>query len=526
MGSFSVDRDLATVDAMHKSQVLIVLALAYIAGVAIGSLNVVNEPWMVRLVTLALLLLVVSVYRRTFGESAQGYRRRMTGVLTACLLFVCVGGIYRYGYVNATHGILSQYADRRAGTQLVSTTMQGYVDGDPVTTNGRTSVPFRVTEILAASRVIFVHERMLVYLVDADVRYGAFLQLRGTPETPKAISSFDYAAYLRKDGISYIVSSPKAQRIEKLYHLTWRDRVQLALLRPLITTRNAFITSLQQAVPDPAAPYLTGMLLGIRSQLSDAMREAFNRTSTSHILAISGYNISIVAQLVMSVFLLALYRRRAFWVTIMIIGLFTLMTGASASVLRAAIMGVLVLAALSYGRLYDGTTAVVSAGAVMLVVNPLLLRSDIGFQLSFVATLGIMLVYEPIETWLRKKSIGESLRPVLATTLAAQIAVMPLLAYHFQTVSLLALPVNVLILPFVPPAMLLGFVAGALGLVWSLGAKVVGTVAWAVSAYQLLVVQLFADIPWSAVRVSVSPVVVMIIYAIMGWYLWRYRYAK
>jgi len=166
------------------------------------------------------------------------------------------------------------------------------------------------------------------------------------------------------------------------------------------------------------------------------------------------------------------------------------------------------------------------AGIVMLVSNPSLLLYDPSFQLSFIATLGLILLSKPLEhlfVWMRSRTLGE----ITTATIATQIAVLPLLIFSFGEVSLVALPVNLLVLPTVPLAMLLGFltgVAGVLPLVSVLLAPVLGALAFLVLSFELLIVDLFARIPLASVSVPpLSLATVLLLYALLGFALWKMR---
>ena len=115
---------------MHKSQVLLVLALAYMLGIAGASWWVIGEKAILGVGIVALLILAVSIYQRTFGDTVHGKRRRILGVVVAFCFFAWVGGVVRYEYVNATRGVLAQFADRQAGRRSVPIIVQGYVDGE------------------------------------------------------------------------------------------------------------------------------------------------------------------------------------------------------------------------------------------------------------------------------------------------------------------------------------------------------------------------------------------------------------
>jgi len=178
--------------------------------------------------------------------------------------------------------------------------------------------------------------------------------------------------------------------------------------------------------------------------------------------------------------------------SVIIIVLFVILTGASASVVRAAVMGLLLLFANGYGRLYNPKNSIIFAGAAMVYFNPFVLVFDIGFQLSFVAVLGLIYFYPRFDDKLKKMPKFGNLKEIFLMTLSAQIAVAPLLIYYFRNFSLVSLPVNLMILPFIPFAMFAGFISGLAGMIFPSFGQVIGWVAWAITTYQIKVVELFA----------------------------------
>jgi competence protein ComEC len=180
------------------------------------------------------------------------------------------------------------------------------------------------------------------------------------------------------------------------------------------------------------------------------------------------------------------------------------MVGASASVVRAAIMGIIMLTALQVGRLPHSGIAILLSAALMCAVNPLILRWDVGFQLSFLAVAGIVYIEPLLKPFMVRLLRFTPLASLVAATLAAQIAVLPLLLFQFGTLAVYTLPVNVLVLPLVPITMALGFASGSVGLLWSFVGALIGQAAWLVASLQLIIIQWFSELPYAALEVSIS----------------------
>jgi competence protein ComEC len=489
---------------MHKSQVFLGMWVAFLAGVGVGSFWIISSSTLLALVVVAAVVLGASAYRRTFGDSSSGIWRRKIGFLAGCLLLVFSLGVWRFNAYDAGHSFVAQFADRTVKGNPQSVTLCGYVDGDFETHGTKARFTFRVKEIVVPRRIILADERVLVQTNPLPTfRYGDVLQIDGPINIPENFSDeFDYVAYLEKSGIRAIVSYPDIVSGTLAVKPKVYERWTLTFFSSLFSVRDWFSRSVAQILPEPHAGYMNGILLGTRQQISDSLMEAFKRTGTSHVIALSGYNITIVAEVCMAVLLVWLRRRKAFWLTIVGIVLFVIMTGASASVVRAAIMGALMLFALGYGRLSDIQNAVVFAAGVMVLINPFILRFDAGFQLSFIAVLGLIYISPLIAYALRRMPALSGVREIIVATISAQIAVLPLILYSFKLFSIVALVANIIILPLMPAAMLFGFAAGVAGLVSVWLGRVVGIAAWAITQIQLSGITALSSLPMAAVSVS------------------------
>jgi len=273
----------------------------------------------------------------------------------------------------------------------------------------------------------------------------------------------------------------------------WKIAIS-GLYKKIFGLKNKFESAINKSISEPNASFINGILLGSRQNIPEEIKEAFNKTGTTHILAISGYNIMIISWAVLSLLVYFFKRRTAFWLSVAIIILFTILTGASSSVVRASIMGLLLLFANGYGRLYDPKNSIILAGVAMIWSNPFALVFDIGFQLSFVAVIGLMYLYPRIDSKLKKLPKLGNLKEMFLMTLSAQIAVAPLLIYYFKNFSLVSLLANILILPFLPAAMFIGFISGLAGVIFLPVGQVVGFIAWAITTYQIKIIEFLASI--------------------------------
>ncbi|MBI4670108.1 MAG: ComEC/Rec2 family competence protein [Chloroflexi bacterium] len=429
----------------------------------------------------------------------------------------------------------------------------GIVAADPDIRQTQTLVRVSTTKIQTEGEWREVNGLALVSVPrDAPVKYGDEVQVDGAPETPPDGADFSYRDYLARESIFTLL------RNARLYVISSQHG------DPLWATIYGFKDAAQQAInqllPEPSAALLTGILLGDDRGLPPTLKQAFADTNTAHIIAISGFNIAVLIGVLTYVFrrptmllhtravtssatgilprvVVFLTRHLATILIVLFLILYTLLVGASASVVRACIMGSLVLIALEFGRQSLALNALAVAAFIMTLMNPWVLW-DVGFQLSFLATLGL-LIYAPrmqqrIEGWLKKRvsdsrarQIVEFLKDAFIVTTAAFLVTAPLISVYFHRVSFVGFLTNFLILPVQPAIMILGGAATLLqmlanawhaipflGLVIGGLAQVLAWGAFVCLQYTILVVQATAAIPFGSFEVSrIDAPLVIVFYA-------------
>jgi competence protein ComEC len=338
--------------------------------------------------------------------------------------------------------------------------------------------------------------------------YGDRLQVSGLLETPPELEGFSYRAYLSRQGIYSILYHPHIERLGS-------DQGS-PLWSTLYAVKDRARDVIGALLPEPEASLLQGILLGIQSGIPDDLYDAYNTTGTSHVIIISGSNVTIVSALLLMLLGRVVGRRRAYWFTIAGIVVYVLFVGADAAVTRAGLMGALLVTAMHLGRRSTAYVSLFASALFLTALNPLTLW-DVGFQLSFAATLSIILFSQPIQG-LAQRGIATMLPNIpgqdgmglladgLAVTLAAMILTVPLVVFYFGRLSLVAPVANLLILPVQPPIMTLGGVAAMLGLVPILQpvAQVVAWFPWLALAYTNTIVRWTANWPLSAIEISGS----------------------
>ncbi len=331
------------------------------------------------------------------------------------------------------------------------------------------------------------------------ISYGDILTLRGTLIRPENFETdsgriFDYENYLRKDGITALVLHSRITEIES----------QSTLRGALFSLKRLFERQLERAFPEPDGGLLRGMLLGERDALSPELKDSFIRAGLIHIVVLSGYNVSLVAETLMRLFSF-LPRIGNLVVGSLSVILFVLMVGAPATAIRAGIMALLIVLARALNRPRALLRGLFIAGVGMVLWNPFILAFDPSFQLSFLATLGLLVLGPPIESRLSFLTEKLGLRAIAAATISTQILVLPALLYMSGILSFVSLPANLLALIAVPLAMLLGFIGSLLAPVEFL-ALIPGMLGTLILSYIIAVAETAASIPWSSLLIPRMPV--------------------
>jgi competence protein ComEC len=479
-----------------KSPTLYTLAGGFTLGILLSSFFKMGFSFF-------LLILLLSSCIYVFGKFFAENKRAIT--LLAIFILSFGLGILRYEIkeIRGEENNLSAQLEERV-------TVTGVIIDEPVVKDE--TVRLTVTGHLLVSTGLF-----------PELHYGDLIEVKGKLERPENFETdngreFDYAGYLAKDDIYYRISFAEVKVISAGHGSFVRTK--------LFAFKNAFLNKLNFLIKEPESALLGGLILGAKNSLGQEWQDDFRLAGVSHIVALSGYNITIVAVGIM--FLLS-FLPRIWAMSFGAVGifLFAIMTGGSATVLRASIMALLVLLAKSTGRKYDISRALLLAGVFMLIQNPKILVFDLSFQLSFLATLALILISPLIENKVTFITERYHLREVVTATIATQIFVLPFILYKMGTLSIFALPANFLILPLLPTIMLFGFITGLLGFISV-------TLAWPVAfftslllSYMLKVIYFFSHLPLSAVSLNNFPLsLTILIYLAFLVIIWRIEVKK
>ncbi len=465
---------------LSNSKIFLICCLAFIVGIFAG--RFLNFTIMV--IAAMVFIMIISL----------GWQKRLAMVIGFAGLISLLGA-WRfisefqqndiqmfYGQTVSGQGIIAEEPDTRP--DKVYLTLSQVEIGDQKITS----------KILATVPLYPQHE------------YGEKINFSAKIQEPKEFPDFNYKNYLSRFGIDAVIYYPKVTTEDGNYG----NKLKFYILQ----FKHRWSDNLAQLLPEPQNAFLGGLLLGAKRAIPPELTDGFNITGTSHIVAVSGYNITIIIAGIDLLLRRFLHKRAALIISLSAIAGFVVLTGASASVIRAASMGALLLIALNIGRIYAVANALAFSAAVMLLINPQILHFDIGFQLSFAALLGLVYLTPRIEPgflWVPKY-----FRQYLVATLAAEIATLPILLLNFGRLSLVAPLANILVLPVVPITMLFGFLAGTGSLVWlKLGIPFAG-IAWILLTYIIKVVETLSKIPYAALSLKFNIFWFVVYYLILA----------
>ena len=352
-----------------------------------------------------------------------------------------------------------------------------------------------------------------------DWQYGDRVEVSGQLRKPEPFETdlgriFNYQGYMLAQGVSYTVVRATVGDLGPYGGFS--------LMRSIFDLKQAFMHQVERLIPEPAAGLGEGLLLGVKRALGEDLENTFRRTGIIHIVVLSGYNVMIVVTFILYVLGRLFGRRLSAVFGILGIVLFAIMVGLGATVVRASIMATLLLLMGLTGRVYLVLRGLALAGVLMLLWNPYSLAFDVGFQLSFLATLGLILVAPHLLERLQMVPESIGIREFLVATLATQLFVLPLLLYQIGEFSVVSVIVNVLVLPMVPVAMLMTFITGMVGFVSTTLALPLAYLTYLSLSYIIVVAEWFGALPFAAFTVPAFPFwLVPVGYALIAYGLWR-----
>lgn len=470
---------------------LVWFSLAFLAGIILASLvSLTLFTW----IALALLADLLIIFARILARRLPSLPFFFSP-FAFVLLFALFLGAARYQFsvpsFNAFH--IAFYNDRDYDLFVTGTLIE-----PPDYRDNYTNLRLEVTRVDTGDGDLPANGLLLARVSNNQIyHYGEILRLRGSLKTPPENEDFSYRDYLAAQHIHSYMSSAEVTVLP--------GRGGSPVYAALYGFKEKALTNIYRLFPDPESSLMAGILLGVDTGLTQKLQQAFKNTGTAHIIAISGFNISIIAGLFVTFFSRFLGPRRGVLLAVIGIAFYTILVGGDAAVVRAALMGSLALFAKQVGRRQAALNTLLTVALFMCLWNPLYLW-DVGFQLSFFATLGLILYADPFSQFANRiitkylpSSSGEKFAKLFSEfvllTLAAQVTTIPIMAYHFQRISLVSFLANPFILPAQPAVMILGGLAVLLSLVWFPLGQLAAWVTWPFVVYTIRLVEIFDLVP-------------------------------
>jgi len=468
---------------MSKSKIFLYFCFSFVAGVFLSSLTKISLPIIMGLFISGIILIsALWEYKRA---AAFGF----------CLIFL-VFGIWRYQSVEnqMNNSKLLRYNEKEV-------VLAGFISDNPDIKEKSANFIFKTGQ----------NEKILVTASKyPEYNYGDKLEIKGKLTEPPIFEVFNYQDYLRKERIYFVMNWPEIKRLEG-------NRGNL-LFRTIFSFKKRFEKTAQRFIPPPQEGILEALVFGNENNIPKALKDKLNFTGTRHIAAVSGMNITIIASMILSLLLgLGFWRKQAFLISLFLIFLYILMIGSPASAVRAGIMAGLLMTAQYFGRMSTASRAVVFAATLMIFLNPFVLRYDVGFQLSFLAILGMVYFYPFFNGFLQFIPERFSARSAISMTLSAQIFTFPILLYNFGRISLISPFSNILIVPLLAPTTVLIFVFGLASIIFPFLGTVLSWPVWFLAAYIIAVVNLFSKVPFASLSFHLHWFWLAIFYLFLGY---------
>ena len=489
---------------------MLLLSISLIAGILCGYIS--NSYFYSLLVLCSIAFVMAVVYKR--------YPQLLL-LIVGILLFFLIGA-FEYLYINNRNiGRFEAFKDKEV---LIS----GVVSSEANIKESRISYIVKISEIISEGTLYRVrgkillsmprNEELLIYDYGTKIRITGILCL---PKGRRNPGGFDYQRYLTQQGVSSTVFA-----LESNVLLEGRHSGNI-MTKAGLFFRSRIVNVIARSLPEQQAGLLNGMLIGYREGLSREVQNTFSDSGLTHIMAVSGANVAfIVLPLILLFRRIGIKLEISNIIIIFLLVLFVYITGFSPSVVRAVIMAVAMLTAQIIRREPDVITSIAFSAIILLLYNPSCLF-DIGFQLSFAATLSLVLFYKGIKARISFKHIPAFAADILAGTLAAQIGVLPILAYHFNKISVVSILSNLLVAPAIQLITILGLGMAALGQASIVLSRLIGYINCTLLSFILYVSKLSASIPYAVINtVTPSIFIVMLYYITVLSLLWKKSLAR
>jgi len=375
-----------------------------------------------------------------------------------------------------------------------SVTLEGIVSDEPDARETSTLIHVSAHSLLGSTTVPVSAKVLALLPAHALVQYGDEVKISGKLQLPEPFDTglgrqFEYPQYLAAQGVGYEIA---------FAHLDSQGNAGNPLKAAAFAIKDAYLRGTRSVLPEPEAALAGGITVGDKRSIGPELTTAFQRDSLVHMIVLSGYNITVVLNAVARSLAWA-PRIVQFGGSIFVVIFFILMSGGASSAARSGLMALIAVYARATHRIYLGERALAVVAFAMVLWNPWTLAFDPSFQLSALATLGLILFTPLFSTLFARVPERFGLREILASTCATQLMVLPLLLYQNGTLSLVSLPANLLALGPVPLAMLFSFIAALGGMLFGPLAAPIALPAYVFLWYIVSIAQFLASLPFAAV---------------------------
>lgn len=489
---------------MTASKIFLYFCLSFIIGIFINSLIKIPQYSLWGLLFLGVLLV--------FG--ALFLKKDLIVVLGFCILFLTIG-IMRHQIADFQflNNELRKYNDVEKEFTLIGTIIE-----EPDIKEKSIKLTVKIQDLDGKN----INEKLLITANRyPEYKYGDRIKITGKLKSPAIFNGFNYADYLKKDGIYSVMDWPEVS-------LSGQN-LGNPVMRIIFSFKNKFEETIQKFISPPQQGIAEALIFGEEDNIPKDWKDKLNVTGTRHITAVSGMNITIIASLILFFIIgIGFSRKQSFYIMLFLISIYILMIGAPASAVRAGIMAAIFLVAQNFGRASTGQRVVVFAGLFMLLLNPLLLRLDVGFQLSFLAILGLIYC-QPVFNFIFKKVPNFKFFPLKTTisaTMSAQVFTLPILLYNFGRMPVLSVFANVLIVPILAPITILIFIFGFAAMIFSGFGLILSFPVWLFLSYIVVIIEFFARIPFASLSLKIFWPYLIIFYLVLIIFVWWFSSRK
>jgi competence protein ComEC len=480
--------------SVTKSKVFVYLMLAFIIGIWLSEI-IIDVP----------INIFIMYFFGVAILSIFFYDIKIVVLTNFCVLLLFSGIIYSNHYKKIIEPKYNLSGNEQA--------FIGLIDNEPDVRSNNVKLQIKVTSSddanLIGQKVLLTTTKYPTY------SYGDVLKISGVIKKPEKFDNFDYGKYLSRYQIFSIITS---NDVELVSHNNGNR-----FFAKILLVKKYFQSSVRKIFPEPESSLAEGIIIGSKGEFSSELKDQMISSGTTHIVVVSGQNTEVAINAFSSL--------TQFWpqyisfgVGILSLIIYVLITGSTASVVRAAILASLFLFSRVVGRKKQITNLLIFVALIMLLQNPMILRFDIGFQLSFMAMIGLIFITPLIQSIFKK--IPESLNIIISSTLAAQIATMPIILFNFGRLSIVAPITNSLILFVIPLAMAMVFASGILGILVAPLGLLLGAPTYIILTYVIKVIQFSSKIPYASININFNNVYwVLIYYLIVVLVIYNYKKA-